>query len=123
VTNKPKIAGTRFESAVVAYLRENGFPWAERRAQGGSNDRGDVAGVVPWTLELKATRQIDLAGAVDEAETEWLNEASKSIVKKWLIAHARYAAIIKRRNKGVDRSYVVMPLCVFVDLIREDSPG
>ncbi len=35
--------GTWAESALVNYLRENGFPWAERIPRKGSKDEGDVS--------------------------------------------------------------------------------
>ena len=38
--------GTGFEVAVVDYLKAHGFPHAERRAQRGVNDAGDISGVV-----------------------------------------------------------------------------
>lgn len=42
MTNRSKNRGTAWETAVVKYLRENGFPGAERRALSGSNDKGDI---------------------------------------------------------------------------------
>lgn len=43
MTNKPKAIGTRFESAVVKYLREKlGDDRIERRALHGSADLGDI---------------------------------------------------------------------------------
>lgn len=44
--SKSKAKGTAAESAVVKYLREQGWPSAERRALNGASDRGDIAGVV-----------------------------------------------------------------------------
>lgn len=93
--------GTAFETAVVAYLQEL-FPSAERRALAGKLDRGDIAGVPGWTLELKNTRQLDLAGAVDEAEREAANAGTPL-----------FAAVIKRRGKGTAAAYAVMPMHVF----------
>lgn len=100
-----KAAGTRFESQAVEFLRGHGFPHAERRAQGGIHDKGDIAGVVGWTLECKATKSIDLAGAVDEARVEAKNAGGGA-----------YAAIVKRRQKGTGEAYVVMPLSVFCQI-------
>jgi Holliday junction resolvase len=45
--------GARAERDVVAYLRANGFPYAERRLSGGVDDRGDVAGVPGLVIEVK----------------------------------------------------------------------
>lgn len=100
--------GTAFESAVVAWLRANGFPAAERRALAGALDRGDIAGVTGWAIECKATRTIDLAAAIDEARVEAANAGVD-----------RYVAVIKRRGKPVGQAYVVMPLENFGDLLKE----
>ena len=45
--SKQKAKGTRWESAIVAYLRDHGFPHAERRAltTEGRNAHADVAAV------------------------------------------------------------------------------
>jgi hypothetical protein len=102
-------AGTRFAQQVVDYLTTHGFPHAERRAQHGRHDRGDIAGVIGWLFEIKALKQLDVAGAVDEAAKEAENAGSP-----W------YAAIIKRRRKSVGDAYVVMPLSLFAELLREN---
>jgi Holliday junction resolvase len=102
-----KRKGSQFERDIAAYLREHGFPDAERAyGAGRPEDIGDVVGIPGITVECKACRTIDLAGFVDEAERERLN------------ARQPYAvAIVKRRNKGVDRSYVVMDLEAFSRLM------
>lgn len=103
-----KRKGSTFAAQVVGYLQEHGFPQAERRVMGGSRDRGDVAGVPGWVLELKATRALDLAGALSEAQ----REAATAGV-------SRYAAILKRRQHGVADSYVVIPLHLFAGLVAQ----
>lgn len=103
-------AGTRFAQKVVEYLNGHGFIYAERRAQHGVKDRGDIAGVPPFVIEVKATKAIDLAGALTEAKAELANDP-----------HARwFCAIVKRRNHRVADSYVVMPLSVFCEVVRDD---
>jgi hypothetical protein len=37
-----KAKGTRWESAVVTFLRSAGFGWADRVPLSGARDRGDV---------------------------------------------------------------------------------
>ncbi len=54
MTNKPKDIGTRGETAVVRYLRANGFAQAERRALRGGKDCGDITGIGPLVIEVKA---------------------------------------------------------------------
>lgn len=50
-SNKDK--GTRAETAVVRLAQEMGWPYAERRALQGGKDRGDVAGLLGVTLQVK----------------------------------------------------------------------
>jgi predicted lipoprotein len=110
VSNPSKQRGTAWETAVVRYLQEHGFPFAERRALSGVHDKGDVAGVAGWVLEAKNRKSLDLAGAVDEARKEAGNARTR-----W------FAAVIKRTGKGdAGEGYVVMPLSVFCDYISED---
>jgi hypothetical protein len=102
--------GSAFESAVVAYLAEHGFPDCERRVMGGIRDRGDVAGVPGWTLELKAERSLDLAGALTEAQLEAVHAGT-----------ANFAAILKRRSHSIADAYVVLPLSAFASIISKES--
>ena len=64
--------GTKAETAVVNYLKANGWPFAERHAQHGSKDVGDVniPGVV---IEVKSASRIDLSGWIGELEDEMDN--------------------------------------------------
>jgi hypothetical protein len=67
MANPSKRKGTGFEVAVVDYLRTHGFPFAERRAQRGTNDAGDISGIVGWVIECKNHRAVELG--------PWMNEA------------------------------------------------
>jgi hypothetical protein len=105
--NKPRIAGTRWESAVVAYLRSRGLTHAERRALRGRFDGGDVVGIPGWVCEAKATRALALSEAMNEAKAAAGNTGAR-----------HYAVIQKRRNHATQEGYVVMPLWAFVDLLE-----
>jgi len=52
--NKPKAIGTAGETAVVGFLRLNGFATAERRALAGAFDLGDIVGTPGLCWEVKA---------------------------------------------------------------------
>lgn len=96
--------GSAFARDVCGYLRDRlGLP-VERRVDGGTRDRGDVAGIPGWVLEAKACRAIDLAGWMDEAIKEAANDGAPF-----------YAVVAKRRMKGVHQAYVVMPLEIWAD--------
>lgn len=66
--------GTKWESAIVQFLRKNGVPHAERRALCGDKDRGDIAGIPGIAIEAKSAARIELAAWVDEAEKERAND-------------------------------------------------
>lgn len=109
-----KRKGTAFESAVRDYLVSRGFAGVERRALHGAADKGDLLGIPDWTLELKATKELDVAGAVDEAAKESKNAGTQY-----------FAAILKRRQKGVHEAYVVLPLWLFTEFLPLEAviPG
>ncbi len=96
---------------MVDFLRGHGFPYAERRAQRGARDCGDVAGVIGWVLELKNHREMDLATWMNEAQKEAINDGSY-----------RHAVVHKRRGKNVRDAYVTLPLWAFADLLADDNP-
>lgn len=55
MANRNKAKGTAAETAVVNYLKQpHLFPLVERRALSGALDKGDIAGVPNWTLEVKS---------------------------------------------------------------------
>lgn len=98
--------GPAFERDVADYLAANGHPLADRRVKTGAKDRGDIGGVPGWTLECKNEKTISLAAYMEEARQEAVNAGT-----------ANYAAVVKRRGKGVSESYVVLPLAVFVKAV------
>lgn len=101
--------GTGAETAVVRYLRANGFPHAERRALGGTQDRGDIAGVISTVIEVKNCARMELAQWVDEAEQEAGND------------NAMYGVVWhKRRGQGSpSRWFVTMSGATFTALLAD----
>lgn len=69
---RSKDIGTRFESAVVNYLRLNGFGHAERRALAGALDKGDITGTPGIAWECKAGAVAHAAS--DLRVSQWLDE-------------------------------------------------
>lgn len=55
MVNRPRRKGTSAESTVVDFLKEHGWPYAERRALAGSLDLGDITGCPGLVWEVKAT--------------------------------------------------------------------
>ena len=101
-------AGTAFATAVLRYLRSRKVG-AEKLTQAGSNDEGDMAVVIAgktYVFELKATKKIDLPGFWREAELEAQNYAKARGLE---VVPPAYA-VVKRRNAGIDKSWVVQSL-------------
>ena len=104
-----KRKGTAWESAVVQYLRENGVPHAERRALGGTKDRGDIAGIPGVVIECKSATRIELSTWVDETEVERRNDGAR-IGVTW----------IKRRGKSSPGAgYVVLDGATLIRLLAD----
>lgn len=106
--------GPLFEAQVVNWLKENGFPLAERRVMGGSLDRGDIGGVSSLiALELKNRTQMALSSWVEESKIEGAN------------AKARWWAVIhKRKGKGNPADqYVSLTMDVFTDILKYAIKG
>lgn len=104
-----KQKGTRWESAVVAYLNSRGIR-AYRPAQAGFKDVGDVHGVSPFILQCKDFRDVTAAvrEGVDGATVQAAN------------AGERYGvAVVKRARKGPADAYVVMRLEDWARLLME----
>ena len=70
--SRARDVGTATERAVVAFLRENGWPHAERRALAGAHDLGDVVGCVGLAIEVKGGRAAEVAS--DGQILAWLME-------------------------------------------------
>lgn len=61
MVNRSKNIGTAGETAVVRWIRNNGWPHAERRALAGSTDLGDVVGMPGICVEIKAGKAAEVS--------------------------------------------------------------
>lgn len=111
--SKQRAKGTAAETAVVRYLRDHGFPHAERRALHGSADRGDVTGLGPVVLEVKNHKTHDLAG--------WLTELSIEIYN----AGAATGAVVAKRRGTTDAAawYAILTFGDLVELLLQAGYG
>jgi hypothetical protein len=106
MTTPQKAKGSQFERDVAKYFNDQGYPEVERRYGAGATlDKGDINGVHDTVVECKNLAKITLASIVDEALVE-----QKNAKKRFGIS------VIKRRNKNIKESYVVMTLEQYVDL-------
>jgi len=109
MANLSKAKGTRWESAVVEYLRARHLD-ARRKVQTGGADQGDISiEEMPFlVIEAKAGKSYDLAGWLAEANAEAINAgASVGVV------------FAKRRGKtSPGDGYVVTDGDTFCELLR-----
>ena len=115
--NKHKAKGTSFETAIVNYLKENGFPSSRRTALAGENDSGDIHGIkqrlspVEIAIQCKNQKAFKLS--------EWLNDTVKQAAK---LREAYPLLVVKRPGKGaaaLGESYVVMRLEDMLKLLKD----
>lgn len=113
MVNKPRNKGTSAETAVVTYLRDHGWPYAERRSLHGATDRGDITGCPGLCFEVKyANFGIRMASWVEETVVETHN------------AGADYGIlVVKPQGLGmtrVSRWYAIMSASSFNQLVALD---
>lgn len=111
--SKQRAKGTAFETAVCRFLAGEGFPHVERRALAGTTDRGDIAGIPGWVLEVKNCQRAELAGWIDEATIEQANDG------------AEFSAVWHHRRGQAQPSagFVTMTGATFVRLLRRAGYG
>lgn len=107
--SKQKAKGTSAETAVVKFLKENGFPYAERRALTGNYDKGDITGCGPLVFEVKNHAKLDLAGWVKELIVEMENA---DVMTGCVVAK-------KRGTTHPGDWYAILPFGLFVSLLKE----
>jgi hypothetical protein len=71
MVNRPKIAGTNFETLMTNYFKQT-WPTAYRPAQTGKNDTGDINGM-PLPIECKNVKTLAIPQWLRECEREALN--------------------------------------------------
>ena len=107
--SKAKQKGTAAETAVVKYLKENGFPYAERRALHGTLDKGDITGCGPVVFEVKNHAKLTLSEWIKELEAEVENAKADT-----------GCVVAKRRGKSNPGEwYALLPFEWFVELLKE----
>jgi Holliday junction resolvase len=97
--------GALFETDVMRWLRSLGAI-AERLPKAGSKDEGDIVCIVAgktYILELKNRKSISLPAFWEEAIAEAENYAKARGLEQTPPAYV----IIKRRNAGIEKAWVV----------------
>ena len=104
-----KAKGTKWESAIVAHLRANGFPHSERRTLSGSDDKGDINAAPGLVIEAKNQARHSWAEWLDEALAEARNVGPGTVGIVW--AH-------RRGKADAGDGYVVMDGATATRLLR-----
>lgn len=96
MVNKPRQLGTAFENLVKGYLRENGFPEADR--EDFSSPLGDIKNT-PSTLECKDRKSITLGA--------FLIQVKKSDEKT---GRGMPVVVVKKKQANIKDAYFVTDL-------------
>jgi hypothetical protein len=107
--SKAKQKGTAAETAVVQWLKAEGWIYAERRALSGNLDKGDINMGAPVVIEVKDHKTITLS--------EWLRELKVEMANADV--HVGCVLAKKRGTMSVGDWYAVMPASVFATLLKE----
>lgn len=116
MANANKAKGTRWETAIVRYLHEQGFTDARRVVQQGRADTGDIH-VRDFVIQAKAYNNV-----ADGVRAGMAKVAAQR-------THAGFefgVAVVKRPRMNVRDGLVVMSLQEFARLLRAyypDAPG
>jgi hypothetical protein len=105
--------GAAFETGVMKWLREKGVI-AERLTKAGAKDEGDLVTIIAgktYVLELKNRKKLDLPEFWSEAQVEADNYAKA----RGLPYTPPSYVIVKRRNHGVNKSWVIQDLEQWLD--------
>lgn len=100
--------GAQFETDVMRWFRENEAV-AERLTKAGAKDEGDLYVFLQgktYIMELKNRKKLDLPEFWDEAKIEAVNYAKARGLQQVPPAFV----IVKRRNHGVNKAWVIQDL-------------
>jgi hypothetical protein len=109
--NKRK--GAQFETDIMKWFRKMGA-MAERLTKAGAKDEGDLVVIIAgqtYIMELKNRQKIDLPAFWGEAQVEAENYAKARGLEQSPPAFV----IVKRRNYGVEKAWVIQDLEQWLD--------
>jgi Holliday junction resolvase len=110
MTTPSKAKGDRFERAIADYLVSQGWKRAHRRGGAGATlDRGDINGIEGCCIEAKDEKRHDFSGYLRELAEETANAKADTGV----------VIVKKRGTTNVGEHYALMPVKVWVDLMKK----
>jgi hypothetical protein len=117
-----KAKGTRFETDIVDWIRDNApLLRAERLPRAGAKDEGDVAITFPCgvlVVEAKNHKAWSLSDWLRQAREEMVNYVTKRRMDPTAVFPL---VVVKRRGKSIGESYAVMELHLLVELVEHLS--
>lgn len=102
-----KAKGRATENQAVAWLIENGWPYAERRRLAGNEDLGDVSGIPGVTIEVKS--------AAHWAPVRWLRETRTEMANTG--DPVGFAMCRPKATNNVDDWVFIVPSEVLLELL------
>jgi len=113
--NKPKAKGTAAETAVVKYMRLNGFGGSDRQPLRGNRDAGDIALCPGIVLEIKAHKS---AGTGQPGYTQLAAWMAQSATEQYNAGAAMCPLIVKRTGTtDVGSWFAYLPLGDLTNLV------
>jgi hypothetical protein len=109
--SKQRQKGTAAESALVGYLRDNGYPNTKRMALTGSADQGDIDWLTGITVEVKSVRTPKYGEWLRQAEKERQNAGNTY----GLVVHKPHGTGLTDQGSW----HVVMTLDTLLSLLRD----
>jgi len=118
MSNPPKQLGTKLESEVVLWLRDNGWPYAHRRTLRGIRDEGDISlsERVPFTIEGKNSRRSTDRAAIGT----WIRELETEVSNRGDDAGA---VVHKRRGTTDVGEYIALMPVKYLNYLLERAFG
>ena len=111
--SKQRAKGTAAETAVVNYLKANGFPDADRSPLRGVLDKGDVTGIRNVVIEIKNHKVYAIPAWLRELEIEATNaKADKAFL------------VVKPNGVGITQVgnwWAILPLWRMAELLRANE--
>jgi len=114
--NKRK--GATWETDLVEYFRDKDFNPVERLRLTGSSDEGDLW---LWAPDIQTFIVVEAKNEKSFKPGPWIQEAveeAKNWVKKRKSTPAVGIVIAKRRQASIGKSFVIMELDTFVEVVK-----
>jgi Holliday junction resolvase len=114
--NKRK--GATWETDLVEYFRDKEFQPVERLRLSGTSDEGDLW---LWAADIQSFIVVEAKNEKSFKLGPWVEEASIEVrnwIKKRKSTPAIPIVIAKRRQHGIGKSFVIMELDTFTEVLK-----